>query len=142
MTTVPINIIVYRATPLNFPEYRHTALTLHFTDRTPPLLVHIVGTPEAFRFQHRQIFSLPQNSPLCAKMIPVGPWMIDAPSAQVVAVLRRVGIDNVNPWFNCQMWMESALGMLRNTGYISGEAHDRAVNDMWEAVFREDDGEQ
>ncbi|EMF16093.1 uncharacterized protein SEPMUDRAFT_106257 [Sphaerulina musiva SO2202] len=134
MTTIHINIVVYEGFPLKYPEYRHTVLWLQSASQSPSLIAHIVGNPQKFKFQCRPTSKEPQDSLLYRKLIELGPPEVAATSEEIVAILQHVPIDNSDPKFNCQIWVELALGELKNEGILSEESHRQGLDRMWSAI--------
>ena len=141
MTTIHIRIIVYKGSPLDYSQYRHTALWLRFTDGSPSLLVHIVGPPGGFVFESRQS-SQPWETQRYAKMIEVGTLTVVATSAQTVQALQSVPINNRDREFNCQTWIEDALKRFKNAGYLSTESYNKGVNHMVDVIAEAVDVEE
>lgn len=136
-----MSIIVYKGDPLDYSQFRHTALWLRFADRSPSLVVHVVGPPGELTFESRQS-SQPWETQRYAKTVEVGYLRVAATSAQTVAALQRVPMNNRDRDFNCQTWVEHALKMLKDVGYLSEESYDQGVEGMVNAIAEAEDTEE
>lgn len=141
MTAVHISIVVYTGHPLDYSQYRHTALWLRFADRSPSLLVHVVGPPGEFIFESKES-SKPWETQRYAKTVEVGLLRVAATSAQAVAALQRVPVDHRDREFNCQTWVEHALKMLQNAGHLSRESYNPGLEGMVDAIAEAEDTEE
>ncbi|KXT00466.1 hypothetical protein AC578_1941 [Pseudocercospora eumusae] len=133
MTTVHINIIVYKGSPLDYTQYRHTALWLRFADGSPSLLAHIIGPLGGFIFEWKQS-SKPWETQRYAKTVDVGCLTVAATPTQTVQALQSTPIKNRDREFNCQTWVENALKRLKDAGFLSEEAYSKGVDGMVEAI--------
>ncbi len=141
MTTIHISIIVYKGSPLDYSQYRHTALWLRFADGSPPLLVHVVGPSGGFEFESRES-SKPWESQRYANIVDVGTLTVAATSAQTVRALRSVPINNRDREFDRQKWVEDALKRFKNAGHLSTESYDKGVDGMVDAIAEAEDAEE
>ncbi|CZT14240.1 uncharacterized protein RCC_00215 [Ramularia collo-cygni] len=133
MTAVHLSIIVYKGSPLDYPQYRHTALWLRFGDGSPPHLVHVVGPPGGFVFESGES-DKPWETQGFAKMVEVGRLLVSATPVQTVQALRRVPIVNSDREFNCQTWVEAALKTFKVAGHLSADSYERGVDGMVDAI--------
>ena len=141
MTRIYISIIIYKGSPLDYPQYRHTAIWLRFEDGSPSLLVHVVGPSGGFEFESKRS-SDPSESQRFAKRIDIGYLTIDMTPAQIVQVLQRVPINNRDREFNCQTWVEDALSRFKHARGLSTELYDRGVNGMVDAIDEAEDTDE
>lgn len=141
MTTVHVSIIVHKGSPLDYPRYRHTALWLQFADNSSPVIVNVVGPQGGFEFESRES-QAPWNVEGYAKTVDVGQLTTSATSEQIRSVLRTVPIENHDREFQCQVWVEYALRMLRDDGYLRAELYDKGVNDMVDTIAEAEDVEE
>lgn len=141
MAIIHISIIVYKGSPLDYSQYRHTSLWLRFADRTPPLLAHIVGPWGEFVFESRESFE-PWESQRYAKIVDVGTLTAAATSAQMVRALQNVPINNRDREFDCQKWVKDALKRFKNAGHLSIESYEKGVDGMVDAIAEAEDEEE
>lgn len=133
MTNIHVSIIVHKGDPLDWPEYRHTALWLRSDDGSPALIVHIIGASGTFEFQIRPD-SHPDEDKLYVRTVDVGHLDGAMSAAQVVEALQRVGIDNRDREFNCQTWVERALKEFVVAGWLAGDVYEQGVDGMVEGI--------
>ncbi|KAK6435962.1 hypothetical protein LTR95_007849 [Oleoguttula sp. CCFEE 5521] len=138
---VHISIIVHRGTPLDYPQYRHTALWLRFSDHSPDLTAEIVGAHGFFEFQTRDNAD-PYASRDFVRAIDVGYLTNTFTKASIVQALSRVLVDNRDREYNCQTWVQVALNMLMNDDYLPMEGYGRGLEQMVDAIAEAGDSEE
>lgn len=141
MTTIHISIIIYKGSPLDYPQYRHTALWLQFADRSPSLIIHVVGPSGGFEFECKQN-SRPWEDQSLAKTVDVGHLTVATTPSQIAQTLQRIPVDNGDREFNCQTWIETALKRFRDSGDLSYEAYDKGLDSMVDAIAEAEDVEE
>ncbi|KAI9811975.1 MAG: hypothetical protein M1832_000640 [Thelocarpon impressellum] len=110
-TRVHASIAVFRGEPLDYQKWRHTALHFRFEDGQDAVVIHAVGTQGDFKVEIRAHYK-PEESDKFAKAVP------------------SVRPDNTSREYNCHTWVQEALGVLRDAGYISPETYIGAVDGM------------
>lgn len=133
MTTAHISIVVYEGDPIDSQGFRHTALFVQFTDRSPTMLAHVAGPSGGFEFQVR-INHDPSQTQTFAKFVDVGFLGVPTNSVQLTTALRAVEIKNNDREFNCQTWVEQVLKKLKDRKDLSQEEYDKGVDGMVDAI--------
>lgn len=100
------------------------SLHIEFTNPDCSTLVHIIGSPGEYLFQHREDYD-PDSSQSLARLVHVGPLAIEANRAQLIQIMRAVPINNSNPELNCQTWVELAVRKLKELGIVPSDAYTR-----------------
>ena len=136
-----VSIIIYRGEPLDYSKYRHTSIWLQFHDGSPALLVHIVGPAGEFELQTRNVAN-PGESAKFVKKVEVGNMTAFMTSNQAVELLKGVPIDPTDRESKCQTWVEGALKVLKNAGYLSGDMYDAGLSGMVDAIAEAEDEEE
>lgn len=139
-TTVNISIAIYEGNPLDYQEYRHTALFASFANGNPSALVHVVGPPGEYEFEITDDYD-PSRSRSLAKAVDVGSLSVQASRAQVIRVLEAVPVDNDDHEFNCQTWVEAALRKLAELSMLKRELYTQGVDGMVDAIAEARDEE-
>lgn len=100
-----IYIEVCKGSPLDWPEYRHTALRLKFTDHQPSFLAHVVGAAGLFEFVVADAVAVldPQNH---ARTIEVGDPRGTPCLDEILEIFRSFPVNNHDVEWNRQTWME------------------------------------
>ncbi|KAB8073649.1 hypothetical protein BDV29DRAFT_175139 [Aspergillus leporis] len=134
------SILIYIGSPLDYSEYRHTALHFEFPPGNTSTM-HVVGTQGLFVFQE-DVNQDPHDGGDLAKTVPVGDI---EPSVSAEAIRRAVSATVIKngrqdlDW-NCQNWVGDALANLVSRGLLSREVRERAVDGMVEACLEAGDG--
>ena len=139
-TIVHISIAVFKGDPVDYQKYRHTALWIRFRDGSPAILAHIVGPPGEFEFQVREHYD-PSQSASLAKIVDVGYLQVRTTSTQLRSALRAIPINNSDPEFNCQTWIETVLKRLKDRNLLSNESYENGVDGMVDAIAEAEDEE-
>ncbi|KAJ9370627.1 hypothetical protein DTO282E5_4603 [Paecilomyces variotii] len=137
----PIFITVEKGDPLDYMEYRHTALHLIFPDATQSVM-HVVGTHGMFNFQERENYD-PSTSPLYVKSTPVADIPEAIGPALIKLIILMTPVKNKPedmPW-NCQNWVADALSRLMTYGYLTEAERERGIDEMVTACFEAEDEE-
>lgn len=126
-----LSIIVYKGSPVDASEYRHTALLIEFSDSTS-LLIHITGASGFFQGEVKENQD-PSKSQKFVRKIPVA--KIEGQSKDAIRTrIRATPIKNSDRSWNCQNWIGDALKTLSDQQWISKTARQTAINTMAEAV--------
>ncbi|KAE8323027.1 hypothetical protein BDV39DRAFT_218112 [Aspergillus sergii] len=129
-------ILIYTGSPLDYPEYRHTALHFTFATGTTSTM-HVVGTQGLFIFQEDVDLDPHDFGSELAKTVPVGEINGDVSAETirraVAATPVRNGREDLD--WNCQNWVGDALRMLVERGVLSAEVRERAVDGMVEGCL-------
>ncbi|KAE8149663.1 hypothetical protein BDV25DRAFT_172717 [Aspergillus avenaceus] len=135
--TTKATLLIYTGSPLDSPEYRHTALHFDFpTGRTSTM--HVIGTQGLFTYQELQDADPTTTSGReLARSIPIA----DIDDLILPENIRRVvastpvrnGRGDLD--WNCQNWVADALGRLVAVGVLSEGVRERAVDGMVEGCL-------
>ncbi|KAI7258699.1 hypothetical protein KC343_g4725 [Hortaea werneckii] len=138
---VHISIVVHKGEPLDYPQYRHSALFVRFrNDESLPYLAHIVGSPRDHAFETEDS-GVPTDIPSFARLISVG-WLSPSWTPSMLRQLfPAIPINNRDMEFNCQTWVERTLKVLRDSGALTPAQYDKGVNEMVDAIAEAEDEE-
>ncbi|KAL4868978.1 hypothetical protein BDV12DRAFT_196778 [Aspergillus spectabilis] len=128
--TQKLFILIYKGEPLDYAEYRHTALYFHFASSTRTIL-HIIGCPGLFRFVKSSNID-PATVGDLAKVIPVAEIPTSIGEEAICQTVERTPIRNGRDdldW-NCQNWVGDALRRLVERGWIENETRGAAIDKM------------
>ncbi|KAM0718125.1 hypothetical protein Q7P37_006457 [Cladosporium fusiforme] len=120
--------------------YRHTSLFIKFANGNPSTLVHVVGPPGEFNFEHRDSYD-PSQSLSLAKTVDVGFLSVQASRGQMIQIMRTIPVQNEEREFNCQMWVETALRKLKEMGMLASNLYTKGVDGMVDAIAEAEDEE-
>lgn len=137
-----ISIVVHKGEPLDYPQYRHTALWIRCRDdESLSHLAHIVGSPRDYTFETEESGD-PTNVPSFARSISVG-WLSPTWTPSMLRQLfPSIPISNRDIEFNCQTWVERALKVLRDSGALTPAQYDDGVNEMVDAIAEAEDEDE
>ncbi|KAL4919708.1 Pyruvate/Phosphoenolpyruvate kinase-like domain-containing protein [Aspergillus aurantiobrunneus] len=123
-------ILIYKGDPLDYSEYRHTALYFHFASSTRSIM-HVVGCPGLFRFVNN-IDTDPSSIGLLAKVVPVTEIPTSIGEDSICETVSRTPIRNgrLDLDWNCQNWVGDALARLVERGWITPENRGHAIDRM------------
>ncbi|KAL4923130.1 uncharacterized protein BDV17DRAFT_296665 [Aspergillus undulatus] len=123
-------ILIYKGDPLDYSEYRHTALYFHFASGSRSIM-HVVGCPGLFRFSHN-IDTDPGSVGILAKVVPVTEIPTDIGEDSICETVTRTPIRNgrLDLDWNCQNWVGDALKRLVERGWITSEVREGAIDKM------------
>lgn len=140
LTTAHLSIAIDTGDPVDSQEFRHTSLFFRFQSQSPALQVHIVGTRGEFKFDSRADYD-PVDSQALAKLVDVGALCAETSFDRLLLITGAVPIDNADREFNCQIWVENGLRVLRDRQLLTGEQYEHGHNGMVDAIAEaEDDG--
>lgn len=135
------SIVVFRGSPLDWPEYRHTVFWIKFQDGSSPATMMHISSIETGLFQFKVEPGYdPTRDARFAKEIDVGFITTVATSAEVEGALRRVTIDNEVREFNCQTWIRRVTEMLKEQCCLSAEDYKAGLEGMVDAIADAADG--
>ncbi|KAL3470350.1 hypothetical protein BJX99DRAFT_239648 [Aspergillus californicus] len=132
-------ILIYKGEPLDYAEYRHTALYFHFASSSRSIM-HIIGCPGLFRFSHNVNVD-PSTQGDLARVVPVAEIPTDIGEGSICETITRTPIRNGREdldW-NCQNWVGDALRRLVERGWIGVEQRADAIDKMADACLEAGD---
>ncbi|KAH8422593.1 uncharacterized protein LDX57_000346 [Aspergillus melleus] len=132
-------ILVYEGSPLDYAEYRHTALHFVFP-RGLTTTMHVVGTQGLFQFEE-DIDQDPCEGGNLVKTITVGPLTGSISAAALKKAVSATPVKNGRndlEW-NCQNWVGDALAGLVEIGYLSEVQRTGAIDQMLDACLEAKD---
>lgn len=127
-----VSILVYVASPVDLPEYRHAALFLEFSNGSTCVL-HIEGAPGIFEFHLKENYN-PEQSQCLAKKIPVAEIPNSIDELSIRGVISRTPVKLDRDW-NCQSWVGDALTRMVKNGQIDIDQRESAVYSMVDACL-------
>ncbi|RAK84054.1 hypothetical protein BO79DRAFT_181704 [Aspergillus costaricaensis CBS 115574] len=138
--SVKLSIAVFVGDPLDYTKKRHTAIHVAFADGDQSLL-HIVGAHGFFEFED-SVGKDPQASAKLATLIEVPTTSKSLSKQDIKRACEQTRIENSpgNHDWNCQNWVGDALGSLVQTGLLTVQARDHAIDQMAEACVEATDG--
>ena len=83
----------------------------------------------------------PSESESFAKAVNVGFLQVQATPGQVTSALEMVSVDNGNPEFNCQTWVEAALRLFRTRNFLTNDSYTSGLDGMVDAIAEAEDEE-
>ncbi|KAA8642316.1 hypothetical protein EYZ11_002902 [Aspergillus tanneri] len=134
-----VYILVYEGSPLDYAEYRHTALHFMFP-RGLTTTLHVVGTQGLFQFEE-DIDQDPHEGGKLVHTIAVGELISSINAAALKKVVSATPIKNGRDdleW-NCQNWVGDALAGLVERGYLSEPQRATAIDKMLDACLEAKD---
>ncbi|KAJ4201205.1 hypothetical protein NW767_006857 [Fusarium falciforme] len=137
-TRYKIYIAVYKGDPMDFSKFRCTGLWCVPEDVSSHYYFHVKGLTGAFAFERRKNFD-PTTSRTFAKKVRVGKTQHPMSSSELVRQMESVDVLNHDAEFNCQQWVDFALGTLYHAGYLSGGQYDTGLNGMTDATMEAED---
>lgn len=131
-------ILIYKGDPLDYSEYRHTALYFHFPSSRS--IMHVVGCPGLFRYANN-IDTDPSVMGRLAKVVPVTEIPTDIGEDSISQTVARTPIRNgrLDLDWNCQNWVGDALARLVERGWITAEQRGVAIDKMADACLEAGD---
>lgn len=132
-------ILIYKGDPLDYSEYRHTALYFHFAS-TSRSIMHVVGCPGLFRFSHNMNTDPFSLGPL-ARVVPVTEIPSSIGEEFICEAVELTPIRNGREdldW-NSQNWVGHALARMVDRGWMSGEQRGTALDKMADACLEAGD---
>ncbi|KAK8155101.1 hypothetical protein IWX90DRAFT_54268 [Phyllosticta citrichinensis] len=138
-TTTQLKVYVFIGEPDDFKKLRHAALWFETGDDLTSFLIHVTklqateSTPTAYRaFYHVDVnrsFN-PLRSLKIVGSVNLGPLEKQITSTQLADFLSETPVDNSDPEFNCQVWVQGALQRLKDKGYLSEEQYEKGFDGM------------
>ncbi|KAB8261994.1 hypothetical protein BDV32DRAFT_147989 [Aspergillus pseudonomiae] len=129
--TTKSSILIYTGSPLDYPEYRHTALHFSFATGSTSTM-HVVGTQGLFIFQEDVDADPHDFGSELAKTVSVGDIDGDVSPETIRRAVSATPVRNGRQdldW-NCQNWVGDALMMLVERGVLTVGTRERAVDAM------------
>ena len=126
-----LSIVIYKGSPLDASEFRHTALFVEHSDGSS-LLLHIVGTTGMFQPQVRQNEN-PATSKTFIRKIVVANIQGQTKDA-IQSRVMTTPIQNSDKSWNCQNWVGDVLTGLSKVAWISAAARRAAVDTMADVI--------
>ncbi|OXV10819.1 hypothetical protein Egran_01417 [Elaphomyces granulatus] len=127
-----LSIVIYKGSPIDASEFRHTALFLEFPEATT-LLIHVTGASGFFQAEVRP-GEEPTRSKKFIKKIFVGTITGQTKTA-IESTIKFTPIDNSDRSWNCQNWVGDALKKLSDRQWITGGAFSKAIDAMVEVII-------
>ena len=122
-----LSIIVYEGSPVDAPEYRHTALFLDISGQSTTLL-DIKGAIGFFRVETRSAVD-PIDTMKFIKKIPVGVIQGQTKLA-IEEEIKSTPLLNTERGWNCQSWVGDALTKLSDRHWITDDERLTAIDVM------------
>jgi len=132
-----LSIIVYKGSPVDASEYRHTALFLELPDTTT-LLLHLTGASGFFQTDVKP-GETPSKSKRFIEKIPVGKIQGQTKAA-IESIIKVTPIKNSDRSWNCQNWIGDALKKLSDRQWITSDARSKAIDAMAKVIVDAPDG--
>ncbi|KAJ5152080.1 hypothetical protein N7492_010375 [Penicillium capsulatum] len=133
------SILIWRGEPLDFSEYRHTALFFKFPDGSNTVL-QIEGTPGIFELVKVDGYQ-PDYSQNLERNIPVAQIPDSFGAAMIRTVIANTAIKNGPEYrdWNCQSWVSDALVRMVASGFLSDSARKNALDQMTDVLLEATD---
>ncbi|EGX92171.1 hypothetical protein CCM_06332 [Cordyceps militaris CM01] len=131
-------VVVFRGEPMDFSKWRHTGLWLVPDDETHSYYFHVCGIPGSFQYEKRTNYD-PEFSTKFAGKIPAGDTKLSLSSSELATLLESVAVRNDDPEFNCQQWVQKALLMLFQRGYLDEAQYNAGLDGMIETTMEASD---
>lgn len=128
-------VLVYKGEPLDYHEYRHTALYLKLPDNQS-FIMHILGTQGMF--EYAQIKNKdPSVVGSLAKVVPVADISEVIGSGPIQSTVAKTLVQNgpLDLDWNCQHWVGDALSKLAERKYITVAERAEAIDRMMDACL-------
>ncbi|OAA36781.1 hypothetical protein BBO_08060 [Beauveria brongniartii RCEF 3172] len=133
-----VYVAVFVGTPLDFCKYRHVGLWYEPEDNDALFYAHVTGVEGEFKIEKRWNYD-PAGSRTFAKKVKVGTTKRSLTHSELVALSESVSVDNDNPEFNCQHWVEHGLLVLLEKGLITEKEYNDGLNGMIDATMEAED---
>ncbi|OJJ75346.1 hypothetical protein ASPBRDRAFT_53262 [Aspergillus brasiliensis CBS 101740] len=128
-------ILVYRGDPLDYSEYRHTALYVQFASQTRTIL-HILGTQGLYRY-----VEYPGADPMelgdLVRAVPVTDLSVSVEEEAIRETVARTPVRNgyLDLEWNCQHWVGDALARLVDKSWVTEAERADAIDKMTDACL-------
>ncbi|OOF94490.1 hypothetical protein ASPCADRAFT_406391 [Aspergillus carbonarius ITEM 5010] len=130
-------ILIYRGDPLDYSEYRHTALYVQFAAQGRSIL-HIIGTQGLFRYVE-YVGTDPMELGDLVRVVPVTDLSgsVEAEEEEIRETVARTPVRNgyMDLEWNCQHWVGDALGRLVERGWVTEVERAEAIDKMTDACL-------
>ncbi|KAM3503506.1 hypothetical protein MY11210_008690 [Beauveria gryllotalpidicola] len=133
-----VYVAVFKGDPVDFQKYRHTGLWFVPEGSGTKYYFHVKGFTGSFEFERRENFD-PTTSRTFAKKIKLGKTKLYLTSDELAALLENVSVNNNDPEFNCQQWVQYVLWALFDNGYLNEEQYNDGLNGMIDATMEATD---
>lgn len=133
-----LSVAVFKGDPVDFSKFRHTGLWFVPEDHSTDYYFHVTGLIREFVFERRDDFN-PTVTRSFAKNVEVGTTKLALTSDELNTVLESVLVNNSDPEFNCQQWVQFALKMLLNKGYLTEKQYNTGLDGMIDATMEAED---
>ncbi|PKY04403.1 hypothetical protein P168DRAFT_269291 [Aspergillus campestris IBT 28561] len=137
--TTKAYILVYEGTPLDYTEYRHTALHFVFAQGSSRTM-HVVGTQGLFEFEEG-VDQDPSEGGELVRMIPVAdiPRSVAGPAIKKAVSATPVKNGRADLEWNCQNWVGDALAQMVEGGFVTAAERAAAIDSMVDACLEAKD---
>lgn len=136
--TFAVSIAVYISEPLDYQKFRHVGLSFVPTGSERTHYFHVVGASPEFVFEARVGYT-PRLSRTFAKEVNIGTTKQPLTTAELQALMQSVPINNHDPEFNCQQWVDLALLRLFKNGILNKQQYQDGSDGMVEATLEAKD---
>lgn len=119
---------------MDFSKWRHTALWFQSEGNRSQTYYHVRGSSEEFAFEERQNYD-PQGSGRFEAIVAVGWTMSSLTVPQLTRLMRSVPVNNHDPEFNCQNWVELAMLKLVQEGLLTKAQYEEGFDKMCEKTI-------
>lgn len=126
-----LSIVIYKGSPIDSSNYRHTVLFLESPDNTKRIL-HATGASGFFQVEVKP-GKEPSTSRRFVKQIPVGKINGQGKDA-IESTIQSTPVNNWDPSWNCQNWVGDAMKKLSDRGWITNDARSKAIDAMAEII--------
>lgn len=161
--TFNLSVLVFKGDPIDWQRYRHTALCFRPASSSPsppptpsprrrrrnsssgnetsaqappaPLIIHVIGASQ--EYEQQAIEYEPRRDPnrTLVRDITVGKLRKAVTKQEVISMMETVSVDNDDSEFNCQTWIEKALKVLSDNGWVTKEEYNDGVDGMVETII-------
>lgn len=130
-----VSILVFVGDPLDYIQYRHTALFLEFPEGST-CLMDVEGAAGFFQFQALDNCN-PEQGRQLAKKIPVAGLQNNFDEASLRRVISRTPVKNdcMDADWNCQNWVADALSRMVSSGYLNASQRASAIDRMTDVLL-------
>ncbi|KKK26881.1 hypothetical protein ARAM_001224 [Aspergillus rambellii] len=137
--TQKLFILIYKGEPLDYTEYRHTALYFQFASQSRSIM-HIIGCQGLFQFSNN-VNCDPSTLGNLVQVVPVTDIPTSIGEDSIRETVSRTPIRNgrLDLDWNCQNWVGDALNRLVHRGWITVEQRADAIDKMADACLEAHD---
>ncbi|PYH91122.1 hypothetical protein BO71DRAFT_56724 [Aspergillus ellipticus CBS 707.79] len=133
-------ILVYKGDPLDYTEYRHTALYFQFAAQVRSVM-HIIGTQGLYKFVE-YLGADPMEIGDLVRVVPVTEISASVDEEEAIReAVSRTPVRNgyLDLEWNCQHWVGDALGRLVERGWVTEAERAQAIDQMTDACLEAQD---